>query len=136
MWVSHFPCWSAFSQYSRSYSVCFSFSTFFSVSSHILGHIVWVSHFFPVLSLYCRSYIVHLSFFYVYECFSTYSRSYSVCVSFSMFFSFLAIIQVLQCVFLTFHIFQCFSPYSSSYFVSFSFFSLSSFIAIFLFLQC
>ena len=47
--------------------------------------------------------------------FSTYSRSYSVCFSFSTFFSFLAILQVLMCIFLIFHVFQCFLPYSRSY---------------------
>jgi hypothetical protein len=45
---------------------------------------------------------------HIFECFSPYSRSNSVCVSFCMFFSFLAIFQVLQGAFLIFHVFQCF----------------------------
>ena len=32
---SSIPCWSVFTPYSRSYSVCFSFCTFFSVYHHI-----------------------------------------------------------------------------------------------------
>ena len=110
-----------FLPYSRSDSVCVSFFMFFSflcilqvllcaflifqvfsVSCLIPGLTVCVSHFmcFPVSSPYSRSYIVH-----VFECFLPYSRSYSVCVSFSTIFSFLFIIQVLQCVFLIFHVF-------------------------------
>ena len=56
--------------------------------------------------------------------------SYSVYFSFSKIFSFLAVIQVLQCAFLIFHVFECFSPYSRSYsgFVSFS--TSFSFLAI------
>ena len=57
------------------------------------------------------------------SCFSLfpYSKSYSVCVSFSPFFSFLATIQFLQCVFLIFKVFHCFLPYSMFYSVCFSF---------------
>ena len=76
MWVSHFPRLSGFSLYSRSNSVCVSFSTF--------------SIFLP------------------------YSRFYHVRYSFSTFFSFLAIFQVLQCVYLILHALKCFSPYSGS----------------------
>ena len=54
--------------------------------------------------------------------------SYSACYPFSVIFSFLSILQVLQCAILIFHLFQCFSPYSrsSSVFVSFSTFFLIS----------
>ena len=38
--------------------------------------------------------------FHVFQCFSPYSMSYSVCFSFSMIFSFPAILHVLQCAFL------------------------------------
>ena len=51
-----------------SYSVCFSFNTFFSISCHISCPTMWVSP-FPRLSV-----------------FSPYTRSTSVCVSFHMFF--------------------------------------------------
>jgi hypothetical protein len=40
------------------------------------------------------------------EFFSQYSRSYSVCISFSTFFSFLTIIRILQCTFLFFRFFS------------------------------
>ena len=50
--------------------------------------------------------------------------SYHVSFSFSTFFSFVAIFQVLECAIFIFHVFQCFSPYSRAYsvFVSFSMF--------------
>ena len=101
-----------------SYSVCFSFCTFFSVSSHISYPTIWVSH-FPHLSV-----------------FSPYSRSYRVCVSFYTFFRFLTIFQVLQCSFLICYVFQCFSPYFISYHASFSFSSFVGFLAIFQVLKC
>ena len=80
-----------------------------------------------------------------------------MCFSFSIIFSFLAILNVLHfailifqvfefflpycksysvCVCLIFHFIQGFSPYSSSYCVSFSFFSFSLFFTIFQVLQC
>jgi len=46
--------------------------------------------------------------FPIFQCFSTYFKSYSVCFSFSMIFNFLAILLVLHCVFPFFHVFQCF----------------------------
>jgi hypothetical protein len=79
---------------------------------------------------------VHFSFSTFFQCFSSYSRSYSVCVSFSTFFNFLAILQVLPCTFLIFLIFPCFLPYSTSYNVCFSFFTIFSFLAILQVLQC
>ena len=52
-----------------------------------------------------------------------------MCIShFSTFFSFLAIFQVLQCVYLIFHDFQCFLPYSRSYQLIFSISELSFFL--------
>jgi hypothetical protein len=68
--------------------VHFSFSRFLSVSSHIPGSTVFVSH-FPDVSV-----------------FSPYSRFYSLHFSFSRFSVFLAIFQVPQCVFLIFHDFH------------------------------
>ena len=60
-----------------------------------------------------------------------------MCIShFSTFFSFLAIFQVLQCVYLIFHDFQCFLPYSRSYQLIFSISELVSFLDIFQVLQC
>ena len=82
----------------------FPFSTFLSVSRHIPGQTVFVSH-FPRFSV-----------------FSPYSRSNSVFVSFFTFFSFLAIFHVLECEFLIFHVFQ-FSRHNPGSIVCISHFS-------------
>ena len=68
--------------------------------------------------------------FHVFECFSPYFTFYIVCFSFSNFFLFLPIFQVLQCAFLIFHLFQCFSKYSKFYSVCFSFSMNFSILAI------
>jgi hypothetical protein len=60
----------------------------------------------------------------------------SVCVSFSTFFNFLAIFQVLKCVFLNLHIFPCFLPNSRTYSVRFSYSTFFSSLAIFQVLEC
>ena len=94
----------------------FSSLMFFTVSLHIPCPIVCVSHFarfsvflaifyvlqcafliFLVGEFYCHfpGPTVGISIFHVFQCFSPYSRSYSVCVSFSMIFSFFAKKQVL-----------------------------------------
>ena len=82
MWVSRFSRWSLFSPYSKSYSVCVSFSTFFRFSPYPYPG-VCVSHFpcFSVFSPYSMSYCVHFSFF------------------FSFFTAFRAIYHFLQCLF-------------------------------------
>ena len=172
--VSHFPWFSVFSPYSRSYSVHFSLSTFLSVSLHIFGPTVCISHFlcFEYFLPYPSSYSVHFTFFTffsvsryisratvcvshfpwfsvflpyswsysVHFSFSTFlrvshdipgptvcisrfprfwafltifqDRTYLVCFSFSMIFSFLAILQVLQCAF-NFSWFYRFLPHIS-----------------------
>ena len=121
--IFSFSYLSVFSTYSRSYSVCFPFCTFYSVSHHIPGPRVCVLHFirFSVFAPQSRSFIVCFSFCTFFQCFSLYSRSYSVCVSFFTFFGFLATILVLQCAFLIFHVFHCFSPFFRFYLVCFSF---------------
>ena len=86
--VSHFP---RFAVSHRNPSAHLSFFTFFSVSRHISCPNMWVSH-FPHLSV-----------------FSPYSRCCSVCFSFSTFFTFIAILQVLKCAFPIFHFFECFA---------------------------
>ena len=127
-----FHVFQCFLPYSRSYSIHFSFLTFFGVfaifqclqcaflifyvfqfSQHIPGPRVCIAHFsrFSVFLTICQ--VIH------------------DCV---LFFSFLAIIQVLQWSFLIVHIFQCFSPYSSSYSVCVSFSTFFSFFFLFLFL--
>jgi hypothetical protein len=106
--------------------VHFTFYTFLSVSRHILGLTVFVSHFpcFSVFSPKSRYYSVYFSYFTSF-CFSPFSWSYSVCFSLLHFFpyfssysrsyqdylifslvSFLNIFKGLQCVFLIFHVFQ------------------------------
>ena len=167
MCVSHFPQFSFFSPYSRSYSVHFLFSPFLSVSRQFSLNTVCVSFstFFSFLAIFqvleCVLLNLHVfqcfsnfpghtffvSHFPRYSVFSPHSRSYSVCVSFCNLLRFLAIIQVLHCVFLlskfltvSRHIpsptvcfshiprFSVFSPYSRSYSVFFSvwkFFSVS-----------
>ena len=100
------------------YSVHFSFFTFLSVSHRISGETVLVSH-IPRFSV-----------------FSPYPKSYSFYVSFPMLFSFLDIINILQCVYLIFHVFECILPYSRSYIVCFSFTMIFSFLAIIQDLHC
>ena len=86
--IFHF--FECFSPYFTSYSVCFLFCTFFSVSHHILCPIMPVS-LFPCLSVFHHD------------------PGPTVCVShFPRFSVFLAIFQVLQFVFLILHVFQFF----------------------------
>ena len=141
---------SVFSPYSKYYSVFFSFCTFFSVSRHITGLTVCVSHFprFSVFSPNYNSYTEHFSFstffsisphipghrmfvchFPRFSVFSPFSRSYSVYSHFLRFSIILAIFQDLQCVFLILHVFQCFSPYSRSYSLCFSISTFFSFLS-------
>jgi hypothetical protein len=83
-----------YSPCSRSYSVCFSFSTFFSSLA-----------IFQVLK--CPFLV-----FYFFFSFSSHIPCPKVLIShFPRFSVFLAISQVLKCVFLIFHVFKCFSLY-------------------------
>ena len=92
----------------------FSLSTFFSLSCHIPGPTVSVSHFTRFFFRFSRN-----------------IPDPKVCVShYSRFSVFLAICQVLRYAFLIIHAFQCFSPYSRSYSVCFSF---SMFFSVFFF---
>ena len=59
-----------------------------------------------------------------------------MCFSFPMIFSFLYILQVLQCAFLIFHVFECFLPYAKSYSICVSFTTFFSFLDIFQVMQC
>jgi len=79
-----------FLPYFMSYHVIFLIFFVCQFSRHIPGPTVCDSHFPP------------------FPIFSPQSRSYSVCFSFSTFFSFLAIFQVLLCTFLIFHVFSQF----------------------------
>ena len=106
-WFSHFLSWSVFLPYSRSYSVHFSFFTYFDVSPifYILPCLCLIFHIFQFSphnpNLQCTFLIFHLI-----HCFSPYSRLYKVCASFWTFLFF--------CLFV-------FSPHSRSYSVYFSF---------------
>ena len=97
---------------------------FLKFTCHIPDHTEFVSHFpcFSALLPYSRSYNDYFSYFTFFQCFSSYFESYSVCFTFSMILSFLAIFKVLQCTFFIFHVFQYFSPYSRSNSVFVSFF--------------
>ena len=67
--------------------------TFFSVSRHIPGPTVCISHFSRFSVFLAIFQVLQCAFliFHVFQCFLPYSRSYSVSVSFSMFFSFFRI---------------------------------------------
>jgi hypothetical protein len=129
------------SPYSRYYHVSFSFSLLvsflgiflflqcaflifhvFSVSCHIPGHKVFVSHFsrFTVFSLYSRSYCVHFSFFNFFSV-SRHIPDHIVLMSHFPLFSVFSPESRSYSVYFSFNVFQCFSPYSRSYNVSFSF---------------
>ena len=163
--VSHFASFSMFFTVFYVLTCVFLIFLICQFSHHILGPTMWVSHFphWSVFSWNSQSYSVHFHVLHVFECFSPYSRSYSVCVLFSTFFQFshhnpctpvcifyisrfslfLAIYQILQCVFLicTFykvswhipghtlfashflHFFSVFLPQSRSFSVYFLYFT-------------
>ena len=102
-----------FSPYSRSYSVSVSFSNFFSFLATILViEIVFLILHVLTVSRHITCPIVFVSHFARFQCISPYFMSYHVSFSFSTFFSFVAIFQVLECAIFIFHVFQCFLPYS------------------------
>ena len=85
-----------FSPYSRSYTVCFSFSTFFSFLPiiQVLYFVFLIFHDLQ-FSRHTPGPIVCFLIFHDFHCFSLCSRSYTVCFSFSKVFSFFAITQIL-----------------------------------------
>ena len=115
--ISHFQVSHCFLPHSRSYSVCFSFSTIFI--------------FLSILQVLQCAFLI----FPVFECFSTIQLKQCLCLI-STFFNFLAIFQVLKCVFLNLHIFPCFLPNSRTYSVRFSYSTFFSSLAIFQVLEC
>ena len=91
----HFPRFSFFLPYSRSYSVHFSFFTFSSFNI------------FQVIECLCL-------IFHVFQ-FAHQNPGPTLCIFYSSRFTlFLAVFQVLHCVFLILHDFQCFLPYFMS----------------------
>ena len=126
-WFSQFPSWSVLLTYSRSYIVHFSFFTFFAVVYHTPGPTVCVYlifHFFfsflAIIQVLLFEFVIFLVgqfyrhipgptvcifHFYLFQCFSPFSRSYILCVSFSTFLGFLTIPQFLHWAFLIFQVF-------------------------------
>ena len=147
-----------FLPYSMSYSVCFSFHTFFCVSRHISCPTKWLSpfsrcqfsHHIPgptVCKFHFSIFSMFLAIFQVMQCFVSFSTFFFSCLAkiqvlHSIFLSisciplFLSKFQVLQSVLLILHIFQWFLPYFMSYHVSFSFSSIVRFLTIFQDLHC
>ncbi len=125
--ISHFPWFSVFSPYSRSYSVHFLFFTFF-FDFVIFQAVKWMFLIFHDFQFSCHipcatvdisklsnffSFRRHISplkvcmfHFPWFSVFSPYSRSYSVHFSFFTFFSDFVIFQVVKWMFLIFHDFQ------------------------------
>ena len=105
--ISHFLRFSVLSPYSRSYSVHFSFFTFFSdfVIFQVVKWMFLIFHDFQFSCHIPRPTVDISKFSSFFQFSSPYFTSYSVYFSFSVIFSFLAIFQVLQCAFLIFHVF-------------------------------
>jgi len=129
LFVSHFARFSGFVFSGFFFVVVVLFLFFLPLSSSYSVHFT----FFRILGIF---YFLVFAFFFfqVLQCFSPYSMSYNVCVSFSAFFGFLAIFRVLQCVFLIFHISMFLAIFQDLLCEFFIFFSFSRFIA--LCLQC
>ena len=110
----HTVCISTFSRFTlflittRSYSVCFSFSTFFKFFTQIQV-LIWVFflfHIFHCFSPQSRSYSLCLYFTpFSYFTFHATFLYYHVSFSFSSFVSFLATFQFLQWAIFIFHVF-------------------------------
>jgi hypothetical protein len=101
--VVHYPHLSVFSPYSRSYSVCVSFSTFFQLSRHIPCPTVYISHFarFSVILAIFQVLKFWLLIFHVIQFFHHSQGPTGCFLHFVCFSVFLAIIQVLPFEFLT-----------------------------------
>jgi hypothetical protein len=129
--VSHFSRFSVFSPYSRSYSVCVSFSMFFRFLAKIqVLQCVFFIFLIKIQVLQCLLLIFHV--FSV----SHHIPGPTLCVSlFASFSMFLAIFHVLPCEF-SFPRLSVFSPYSRSYSVFVSFYTFFSFLAIIQVLWC
>ena len=119
-------------------SVCFSFSMIFSILAtlHVLQcaflsfHVFHFSRHNPDPTV-CISHFPRFSVFL-----NIFQVLPYLCHIFLVFFSFLVIIQVLQCAFLFFHKFHCYSPYFKSYVVCFSLYMIFSFLTILQVLHC
>jgi len=125
--------------YSRSYSEFFPFCKYFSVSRHIPGTTVCISHFARFSVFFTIIQVLPYEFLIFLICqFSRNIPGPTVCVSnFPLFFfSFLAINQILHFAFLIFQIFQCFPPYSRSNIFRVSSSTFLRFLAIFQVVEC
>ena len=97
-----------FLPYSRSYSVCVShFPRFFFSFLAIIQVLLFEFVIFLVGQFYRHipGPTVCIFHFYLFQCFSPFSRSYILCVSFSTFLGFLTIPQFLHWPFLIFQVF-------------------------------
>ena len=116
----------------------FSFFTFLSVSRHISRSIVCAFHFSKFFCVLAIFQVLKWAFliFHIFQCFSPFSRSYSVCVSFCMFIHVTCNIPgPIVCVF-HFLWFSVFSPYPRSTVWLYLFSGFSGFPDIFHILQC
>jgi hypothetical protein len=102
-----------------------SFSTFFIISRHIPGSIVFVSH-FPCFSVFLATiHVLQYAFFIIqgFQCFSQDSSSYSICASFSTFFWLSCHYPCPTVSVSHFPKFSVFLPYFRSHIEHFSFFT-------------
>ena len=116
----------------------FSFFTFLSVSRHISRSIVCAFHFSKFFCVLAIFQVLKWAFliFHIFQCFSPFSRSYNVCVSFCMFIHVTCNIPgPIVCVF-HFLWFSVFSPYPRSTVWLYLFSGFSGFPDIFHILQC
>ena len=103
--VSHFPRFSVFSPYFKSYSAIFS--KFSRVFHHISGlTCAFLIFCISVLSPYSRSYSMHFSFFTFFSVSSHIPDLQFEFLIFHLFSVSLTIFEVLQCAFLLFEVFQ------------------------------
>ena len=112
---------------------------FFSISLHVPGPTLWVSHFARFSMILAIFQVLPYEFLiFLVSQFSQHIPGPRVCMPHfpRFFFSYLTILQVLKYMFLIFHVFQCFSPYSTSYSLLFSFSMIFTFPSILQVLQC
>ena len=119
-----FNIFSFFSPYSRSYSVHFSFSNLFSVSSHIPGPTVCISTFSVFLTIFQ---VLQCVFLIVRDfLFSRHTPGSTVCIFILQVFHYFLPYTNSKCFCLIFQVFKLFSPYSRTYSMHFSFSTLFS----------
>ena len=118
--------------------MCISHFQLFSVFLAIFHVKQCLCLIFPFIKFLVIVHVLRFAFqiFYIFQCFSRYFKSYSVCFSFSMIFSFFAIHQVLQYAILIFTFFNISRQISLPTVCVSHFPPFSVFLAIFQVLQC